>query len=249
MSTHSYKKRRNALVISFSPQFNEAVRAIRSELGLPSEGFDSSNEREKWYRIHHIEHAREPYKPMPIYYWYFPKEFVELIESFAYSDEVNKVNYYPKVPLDRRAMELIGRFDLPEELVNQVKAYILGEKGILSIEAALQPILIPLNIGANYLVMVGGLDASTTKKDWIDVWGKIEIVLRLSGISKTPHKRPIDSLLLRDLSFWKQTKEGKTAQEVADDWIDKHPDEECIPVEDMIRKAVERVEKIMRPNS
>jgi len=208
---------------------------------------NTGQEREEWYKRHHAENTKEPYRPLPRYYWYFPKEFVELVESFAYSSESSKVNYYPDVPLDCRAMDLIRKFDLPEEVVDQAKAHILGEKGAFSVGSALQPILIPIDKGAKYMVLVAGMDESSTQKDWLEVWKNIEIVLRLSGMGKTPHKRPIDSLLLRDLSFWKRIKEGKTASEVADDWIEKHPDEEGYPVEDMIRKAVDRVEKIMRP--
>jgi len=249
MVTHSYKKRRNAAVISFSPDFNEAVRVIRSVLGLPAKGLNTRQKKEKWYKKHHAENTKEHYRPLPRYYWYFPKEFVELVESFTYSSESSKVNYYPDVPLDCRAMDLIRKFDLPEETVDQVKAYILGENGALSVGPALQPILIPIDKGAKYMVLVAGIDASSTQKDWLEVWKKIEIVIRFSGIGKTPHKRPIDSLLLRDLSFWKQIKDGKTARKVADDWIEEHPGEKGYPVEDMIRKAVDRVEKIMQPKS
>ena len=99
------------------------------------------------------------------------------------------------------------------------------------------------------MLLVAGIDESSTQKDWLEVWKNIEIVLRLSGMGETPHKRPIDSLLLRDLSFWKKIKGGKTAREVADDWIEDHPSEKGYPVEDMVRKAVDRVEKIMRQKS
>jgi len=149
-------------------------------------------------------------------------------------------------------MEIVGQFDLPEETVNQVKACILGERGV-SAGMALQPILIPMDEGdegRRYVVLVAGIDESSTQKDWVEVWKSIENVMRLSGMGKTPHKRPVDWLLLRDLSFWKQIKlEGKTAKQVADCWIEKHPDDKGYPVEDMIRKAVQRIEKIMRPRS
>lgn len=250
MRTYSYKKRRNASVISFSSDFNEATRAIRSELGIPAEGFRTTQEMNDWYERHHAENTEELYRPMPSYYWHFPKEFVELVESFSYPDEPSRVNYCPDVPLDRHAMDLIRKFDLPQETIERVKAYVLGVKGSLSVGPALQPILIPINEGdegIKYIALVAGIDEVSTQKDWLEVWKNIEIVLRLSGMGKTPQKRPIDSLLLRDLSFWKRIKEGKTAREVAADWIEKHPDEEGYPVEDMIRKAVDRVEKIMRP--
>lgn len=249
MSTPSYKKRRKASVIALSPQFNEAIRTIRSDLGLPSKGLDSLEKRGEWYMAHYKEHATMPYEPLPRYYWHFPKEFVELIKSFGYSPEASKVNYYPDVPLDRHAMELIRKFGLPEDVIDQVKAYVLGEKGSLSVSSGLQPMLIALEKGTEYLVLVGGLDASSTKKDWIDVWAKIENVLRLSGTRRIPNKRTMDSLFLRDLHFWKQIKEGKPAHKVADDWIEEHPTDKGYPVEDMIRKAVKRIDEVMNSNS
>ena len=133
MRAHSYKKRRNASVISLSSRFNESIRVIRLDLALPVEGLNTTQEREEWYKRHHAENTKEPYRPLPRYYWDFPKEFVELIESFAYSSEASKVNYYPDVPLDCRSMDLIRKFDLPEEVVDQVKAYTLGEKGAFSV--------------------------------------------------------------------------------------------------------------------
>lgn len=249
MVAYSYKKRRNASVVALSPEFKAAIRVTRSRLGLPDEGLKTGQEREEWYKRHHSENTKERYRPLPRFYWYFPKELVELVESFAYSSEASKVNYYPDVPLDSYAMELIRRFDLPDEVVDQIKAYILGENGALSAGSALQPILLPMDKGAKYVVLVAGIDASSTQKDWLEVWRKIEIVLRLSGTGRTPPKRPIDSLLFRDLSFWKQIEEGKTARQVADDWMEEHPEDKGYPVEDMVRKAVDRVRRIMRPKS
>ena len=144
MTTSSYKKRRNISIIQFSPQFKKAVKDIRFEFGLPSEGFDSNEERYEWYKNHHKQNTNILYKPLPRYYWYFPKEFVDLIESFAFSTESSKVNYYADVPLDKRAMELIRKFSLPLEYVDHIKAYILGEESAVSVGPALQPILIPV---------------------------------------------------------------------------------------------------------
>lgn len=275
MKTHSYNKRRNASVIFLSPDFNEAINVARSDLSLPAEGLGTTEETNDWYKRHHAKNTKEQLRPMPRWYWHFPKEFVELIDSFAYSSKPSKVNYYPDVPLDRRAMEIVKQFDLPEEMVDRIKGYILGgvkwhlvgpapelkarreqenaggRKVSLSVPPALQPILIPINEGdegRKYMVLVAGLDESTTQKDWLEVWKQLEIVLRLSDMGKTPHKRPIDSLLLRDLSFWKQIKEGKTARQVATDWTDRHPEDKALG-EDTVRKAADRVDKIMRPKS
>lgn len=251
MRTHSYKKRRNASVISFSSQFNEAVRIIRLDLDLPVEGLNTSQEREEWYKRHHAENTKVPYRPLPRYYWHFPKEFVELIHSFAYSSGPSRVNYYPGVPLDRRAMGLIQEFDLPEEVGDQVKAYILGATGPLGVGPALQLILIPVNEsgeGIKYVALVAGIDEATTRKDWLEVWRSIEVILRLSGVSRASHRRPLDNLFLRDLSFWKQVKAGKTAKEILADWTKRHPEDEYFG-EDTVRKAVNRIDKIMQPHS
>ena len=247
MGRHSYQKRRNASVISFSPNFNETVRRIRSDLGIPTEGFSTSQEMDKWYKRHHAESTEEPCRPMPRYYWHFPKEFVELLESFSYSDEPSRVNYYPDVPLDSRAMDLIGRFDLPEDVVDQVKGYILGARGPLGVGPTLQLILIPVDEGeegTKYIALVAGIDEASTRKDWLEVWRSVEVILHLSGVSKAPHRRPVDSVFLRDLTFWKQVKAGKTAKEVLDDWTERHPEDSDLG-EDTARKAVGRMAKIM----
>lgn len=249
MGTHSYRKHRNASVIAFSPSFNEAIRRMRSDLGIPPEGFTTNQEMDDWYKKHCEENTRAQYRPMPPYYWHFPKEFVELLESFSYSDEPSRVNYYPDVPLDRCAMELIRRFDLPEEVVDQVKGNILGARGSLGVGPTLQLILVPVNEGeegAKYIALVAGIDEATTQKDWLRVWKDVELILGLSGVSKAPYKRPVDRLLLRDLSFWKEIKAGKTAGEALNKWVETHPDDSSIG-EDSVRKAVERVDKIMRP--
>ena len=250
MRTRSYLKRRNASVISLSPDFNGTVRRVRSDLGIPAEGFGTHQEMDDWYKRHHAESTEEPYRPSPDYYWHFPQEFVELVESFSYSDEPSRVNYYPRVPLDRCAMDLTRKFDLPEEVVDQVKAYILGTTGPLGIGPALQLILIPVNEsgeGIKYVALVAGIDEATTRKDWLEVWRSIEVILRLSGVSRASHRRPLDNLLLRDLSFWEKVKAGKTAKEVLDDWTKRHPEDEHLG-EDTVRKAVSRIDKVMQPN-
>lgn len=140
MRTHSYKKRRNASVISLSSDFNEATKAIRSRLGIPAEGFENTEEMDDWYKRHHAGNTGKPYRPMLRHYWHLPIEFVDLIESFSYSGEPSRVNYYPDVPLDHHAMDLIRKFDLPQETINQVKAYVLGVRGPLSIGPALRRI-------------------------------------------------------------------------------------------------------------
>jgi len=252
MRAHSYKKRRNASVISQSQDFNKAVRAIRSDLGIPDGGFNARKERDEWYKRHHVDNTEELYRPMPHYYWHFPKEFVELIHSFTYSNEPSRVNYYSDVPLDRCAMELVRKFELPEDVVDQVKACILSDKSPLVIGPPLQPIVVPLNEGEEgikYVVLVSGIDESSTQNDWLEVWSRVEVILHMSGIGKAPHRRPLDDRLLRDLIFWKQIKAGKTAREVADEWSEEHPEDEKCVVEDTIRKAVIKIDEIMRPRS
>ncbi len=248
MRIHSYEKRRNASVITLSPSFKEAVKMLRSELGIPAEGFRTAHEMAEWYKRHHAENTQEPYKPMPHYYWHFPKEFVEMLDSFSYSAQPSRTNYYPDVPLDRSAMDLIRRFDLPEDVLDNVKSFILGAQGPLGISSALQLILVPVDEdeeGTKYVALVAGIDESATKKDWLEVWNSIETILHLSAATKAPYKRPIDKVLLRDLYFWEQVKGGKTAREVTDDWTELHPEDKTL-VEDTVRKGVDRIDKIMK---
>lgn len=247
MSTYSYLKRRNASVIAFSPTFKEAVKAVRSALGIPLGGF-SREEANKWYKKHHAANSRERPTPMPRYYWHFPKEFVELVHRLSYSSEPSRVNFYRDVPVDRYAMELIHRFDLPEDLVDEVKeCVLLADCSSLSTGPTLQLILVPVNEGeegTKYIALIGGIDAATTQKDWLDTWENIKAILHLSGISEIPRRRPIDNLLLRDLRFWEGIREGKTAKKVVDEWIEKHSEDANLG-EDTVRRAVERIDKIM----
>jgi len=249
MGVHSYKKRRNASVIAFSPTFIEAVNAVRSALGIPIEGFRGGEEASEWYSRHLQTSTREHLKPMPRYYWHFPKEFIEVLESLSYPREPSRVNFYQDVALDQFAMDLIHRFNLPEELVDEVKANILlRHHGSLGIGPTLQLILVPVNEGEEgikYMALVAGIDAATTQKNWLEVWESVKAILRLSGIGSMPYRRPIDKLLLRDLTFWKEIRGGKTARETVDKWIEKHP-EDCEFDEDIVRKAVQRMDKIMR---
>lgn len=251
MKTHSYKKRRKASVIACGPSYSEAIKTARSELGLPTDGFTTSSERDVWYKRHHKEHTDMQYDPLPRYYWHFPKEFVELLESFSYSSKPSRVNYYPNVPLDRYAMELIRTFNLPEDLVDQVKENILGATGYLGIGEALQLIMVPVNEdeeGNKYIALVAGIDDTSTRDDWLEVWKNIKTILRLSGVSRVTYKRPMDKLLVRDLTFWKGIKEGKKAKEVINEWVDNHPEDLNIG-EDTLRKAVKRIDEIMQTDS
>ncbi len=212
MSIQPYLKQRNASIIAFSPSFKEAVKVVRSVLRIPIEGF-GREEANEWYKKHHTANTRERRRPLPRYYWHFPREFVEMLHSFRYSTEPSRVNFYGDVPLDRYAMELMHRFDLPEDLVDEVKAYILLAKyHSLSTGPALQLILVPVNEGqegTKYIALIAGIDAATTQKDWLEVWENVKAILRLSGISDLPHKRPIDNLLLRDLTFWKEIRKAE----------------------------------------
>lgn len=248
MKSHFYKKRRNASVIAYSPNFDAAVRRARSELGIPAQGFGTKEERDNWYERHHATSTKELLRPMPPYYWHFPKQFAEMLDSFSYTAEPSRVNFYPEVPLDRCAMDLVRKFDLSEDVVSQAKAYILGDAGQLGIGVALQPIFVPINEGEEgikYVALVAGLDEATTQKDWLEVWTRLEMILRMRGTSKVSPRRPDDNLFLRDLNFWTQIKAGKTAKDVATRWTDRHPKDKAIG-EDTVRKAVERIDEIMR---
>ncbi len=248
MGTHSFIKRRNASIIAFGSAFKRSVKRARSTLGIPVEGF-SREEANKWYEKHHTENSREPLRPMPHYYWHFPKEFVELLDSLSYSSEPSRVNFYKDVPLDGCAMDLIHEFDLPEDLVVEVKRTILlKHSSTLGIGPAIQLIRVPVNEGVEgnkYMALIAGIDIATTKKDWLEIWEKIKVIQRLSGMVDIPYKRPVEKLMIQDLTFWKEIKEGKTAREVIDRWIEKHPEDANLG-EDTVRKAFERIDKIMR---
>lgn len=251
MGTYSYRKQRNASIIAFSPAFKEAVKAVRSALGIPLKGF-TREAANKWYKKHHEANTPARLRPLPNYYWHFPSQFVELLHSFGYSSEPSRVNFYRDVPLDRYAMELVHRFDLPEDVVNEVKASILLTRyGSLSSHSMTQFVLIPVNEGEEgikYMALIAGIDTATTQKDWLAIWESVKAILRLSGMSSPPHKRPMDNLLLRDITFWQEIQEGRTAREVVDRWTKKHP-EGAILSEDTVRKAVSRVDRIMHPSA
>ena len=248
MNSRSYEKRRNVSVITLSYAFNEAVKQARVNLGIPIEGFTSSRESKDWHRRHHEVNTSETYASMPSYYWHFPREFVELLESLSYACEASKVNYYPSVPLDRYAMDLIHTFDLPEEVVDQVKWYILSTGRSLGIGGELQLVVVPVDEGqegTKYMVLVAGIDESTTKENWLDIWQNITLILKSSGVRKAPNKRSVDKLLLRDLSFWTKAMAGKTAREILDEWVEKYPEDEKLG-EDSVRKAIKRIEKLLK---
>ena len=111
-------------------------------------GFCSRAQADKWYKTHHKANTNELLRPLSRYYWHLPNEFVDLLESFSFTNRPSRVNYYPNVPLDRYAMNLVHQFDLPEELVDEVKSYILIRGyGTLGVGSKLQVILVPVGEG------------------------------------------------------------------------------------------------------
>jgi len=254
----SYKKRRRADLCAFSPEFKERVKAIRSELGIPPEGFSKDrlhfpNEASNWYKEHVQKTVgNKQYKDLPRYYWHFPKEFAELIENFDYSTEPCKAGFHPEVPLDRCAMDLVHEFDLPEDVVNEVKHHVVVEESSsFGVSPMLQPIIIPIEgqDGFEFLALIAGIDSSTTEKEWLDVWREIKKQMRWKGIKTAPTKRDEEKNEIRDLTWWKWSKKGLSAREITDRWQERHPEqyENKELGEDTVRAAVKKMEKIMRP--
>jgi len=259
----SYKKRRRAGLIAFSPVFKERTKVVRSELGIPQDGFpmDESLYPEeakgfypkaaiKWYEDHIKQTIGRQSKDLPHYYWHFPKELAELIENFAYSSQPCKAGFHPEVPLDRRAMDLAHEFGLPEDVVNEIKRRILVEEsGSFALSSALQLIFIPVNEqeeGIKFLALVAGIDGDTTQKDWLDVWRQVRRLMRMSDVETASTKREEEKILLRDLTWWEWSRCGLSTRQVADKWEER---EGNAYAEDTIGAAIKRIDEIMRPIS
>jgi hypothetical protein len=259
----SYKKRRRADLCAFSPEFKKRVKAVRSELGIPPDGFPMEKilnpkepkgfypeEARVWYKNHIQQTIGKQSKDLPHYYWHFPKELAELTENFAYSRQPCKAGFHSEVPLDRRAMDLAHEFGLPEDVVNGIKRRILVEEsGSLGSSSTLQLILLPINEqedGIKYVALVAGIDGATTQKDWLDVWRQIRMIMRMSGVETTSTKREEEKILLRDLSWWDWSKHNLTLKQIADKWEDRVGKAYA---EDTIGAAIHRIDEIMRPIS
>lgn len=252
----SHKKRRRAQLCALGPVFEERVKAVRSELGIPEQGFPKRGigfpeEAMRWYEEHIKRTTGRQHKDLPHYYWHFPKELAELIEDFGFSGHPCRAGFHPEVLLDYCAMHLVHEFGLPEEVVNEVKKRILVEEsGGLGLSSPIQLILIPIDEqdeGVKFLALIAGIDGATTQKDWSDAWRQIRVRMQMCGIETASTKREGEKILLRDLAWWKWHMEGLSAREIADKWEQKHEGEAY--GEDTIRAAIERIHKIMRPIS
>ncbi len=269
MNTPSYKKRKNATFVGLSPEFKKRVKTIRSELGIPPEGFPSEEytllspakkgfpKKEnfisqkavtRWYADHIKKSLSSvPFKDLPQYYWYFPEDIADILEKHSYSNKPCMAGFHPEVPLDRDAMDLIREFDLPEDMVNEVKQRILVEESSgFGVSAKLQPIIISMNSqdGPYVCVLIAGIDGSTTKKEWLDLWQEITIELQNNGIHVEPVKRDEEKIEIRDLIWWKWRTQGLKIKEIADKWEIDHEGEEY--GEDTINAAIKRINTIMR---
>ncbi len=275
MKELSSHKRRRRDVCTFGPEFEERLKAIRLKLGIPQGGFpkevctvlgppekgfpkkESFYPQEattRWY-TEHVQQTtgkrREdlPRNP-PSYYWYFPREIAELINDFAYSTQPCRPGFHPEVPLDRYAMDLVREFGLPEDVVNNVKRRILvQEAGSLGRHRMLQPIPIAMEgrDGPYFCVLISGVDGSTAKKDWEDIWEQLKSQMKQKGWKIAPPKRDEEKIEVRDLTWWGWSQEDMSAGQILDKWSEKHPEDKRTCHEDAVRAAIKRIEEIMRP--
>lgn len=259
----SYKKRRRADLCAYSPEFKESVKVVRSELGIPPDGFPMEKilnpeeakgfypeEAIRWHENHVQQTTGKQSKDLPHYYWHFPKELAELIENFAYSRQPCKAGFHSEVPLDRHAMDLVHEFGLPEDVVNEIKRRILVEDGGgFGLSSTLQLVLLHMDEqedGVKLVALVAGIDGATTQKDWLDVWRRIRMIMQMSGIETTSTKREEEKILLRDLTWWDWSKHRLTLKQIADKWEER---EGKAYAEDTIGAAIHRIDEIMRPIS
>ena len=141
-------------------------------------------------------------------------------------------------------------FDLPEDVVNEVKRRILVEEsGSFALSSALQLIFIPINEqeeGIKFLALVAGIDGDTTQKDWLDIWRQVRRLMQMYDVKTSPTKREEEKILLRDLTWWKWSRQGLSFRQVADKWEER---EGKAYAEDTIGAAIHRIDEIMRPIS
>jgi hypothetical protein len=271
----SHKKRRRADIVAFGPEFRKRVKETRLKLGIPEGGFPKDVrtvlgspekgfpeklsfypvEANRWY-AEHIQKATgrrmEGFpRTLPPYYWYCPREIAELIEDFAYSHQPCRPGFYPEVPLDRYAMDLVREFGLPEDVVNEIKHYILvEERSGFGVPPMLQLIPIPMEgqDGLYFCSLIAGIDGSTTKKEWLGIWQQIKSRMKENGMKIAPIKRDEDKISIRDLTWWKWNQDGLAPKTIAEKWQIKNPQDETY-AEDTIRAAIDRINEAMRPVS
>ncbi|MBI4285258.1 MAG: hypothetical protein HY670_05090 [Chloroflexi bacterium] len=178
------------------------------------------------------------------------KEPSELVENFAYSRQPCRAGFHLEVPLDRRAMDLAHEFGMPEDTVNEIKRRILVEENTGFGLSSLLPLVL-LHIdeqdeGTKFVALVAGIDGATTRKDWLDIWKQIRMVMRMSGVETQSTKREEEKILLRDLTWWKWSRNGLTIKKIADKWEER---EGKVYGEDTIGAAIRRVDNAMQPIS
>lgn len=100
--------------------------------------------------------------------------------------------------------------------------------------------------GIKLCVYIAGIDGSTTRKDWINAWHMIQDTLEMYGVEIEPTKREDEKNLLRDIIWWKWSKQGLNCREVANMWEAK---KSKAFGEDTISAAIRRIDKLMRPLS
>ena len=154
--------------------------------------------------------------------------------------------------IDQQAMDLVREFGLPEDLVNEVKHHILVEENSgFGVSPKLQPIIIPLEEPdeLEFLVLTAGIDGSTTKKDWLDIWHKIQTEMdrRRAKIITSPTKRDAATISIRDLTWWKWSQDGLNYNKIADKWQKRHPEDKKSYGEDTVAAAIKRIKKQMGP--
>lgn len=258
----SCKKRRRTGFIAFSPAFKERIKQIRSELGIPSDGFPTAkllNSEEpggfypkqaiKWYENQVEKATGKRSKDLPHYYRYFPEELAKLVEDLAYSSRPCRTGFHPDVTLDRLAMDLVREFGLPEDSVNEVKRRILVEENAgFTVSSPLQLIFIPVNEqeeGTKFVALIAGIDSDTTRKDWLDMWEQVRRLMSMNDVEMSTTKREEEKILLRDLTWWEWSKH-LTPKQIADKWEAK---EGKAYGEDTIRAPIHRIDETMRPIS
>jgi hypothetical protein len=276
MRAPSYKKKKKAELCAFSPKFKERVKEIRSKLDIPEGGFPKEKrtvlgppekgfpkelsfyplEATKWYAAHVQKTTGRPVEELPRnlprYYWYFPRKIAELIKDLACSQQPCRPGFYPDVPLDCCAMDLVREFDLPEDVVNEVKHHILVEESSgFGVSPMLQPIIVPMEGqgGPYFCALIAGIDGSTTKKGWEDIWKLIKSQMKEKGVKIAPTKRDEEKIEIRDLTWWTWSQQDLRAKEILDKWSKEHPEDKKTYDIDTANAAVKRIEEIMRPIS
>lgn len=154
-------------------------------------------------------------------------------------------------PLRRNAIQLCTAFDLPFA-GSDVMLYVV-DLVILMDEPALLGGLLGLSVDIAHedqeslVLQVSGMSRSTTKREWTDLWPIAQAMISEKFGRGPRGKGPIDPLE-RDLTWWQWRSDGLKYREIADRWQKEHEDWK-VKGEDAVRRAVKRVEELMRPRS